>query len=80
MADRLYEGHSALKLSDLVENLPPEEEQVIIDRQALHALSLAFDHPVTGERMKFEAPFPEDFERALAAVRQHRAKVPPKKK
>ncbi len=80
VADRLYEGHSNLKLSDLVENLPPEEEQIIIDRQCLHALSLAFDHPVTGERMKFEAPLPEDFQRALAAVRQHRTKTPVKKK
>lgn len=74
VADRLYEGHSALKLSDLVEHLPPEQEQVLLERQALHALSLAFDHPVTGERLKFEAPLPADFEQALTAIRQHRAK------
>lgn len=28
--------------------------------QALHAYSLAFDHPVSGERLKFEAPLPRD--------------------
>ncbi|HEX2203868.1 MAG TPA: RluA family pseudouridine synthase [Longimicrobium sp.] len=33
-------------------------------RQALHASSLAFAHPVSGERMSFESPLPPD----LAAV------------
>ena len=80
VADRLYEGHKNLKLSDLVENLPPEEEDLLIERQALHALSLSFDHPVSGERMSFEAPLPEDFQRALDAIRQHRTKTPKKKK
>lgn len=32
------------------------------DRQALHAASIKFIHPVTGERMKFEAPLPADLE------------------
>jgi len=30
---------------------------------------LAFDHPVTGERLSFEAPLPADLERVLAALR-----------
>ncbi len=30
-------------------------------RQALHAYSLAFKHPVTGEEMRFTAPVPGDF-------------------
>ncbi|MFN2441917.1 MAG: RluA family pseudouridine synthase [Thermoanaerobaculia bacterium] len=38
-------------------------------RQALHASSLELDHPTTGERMKFEAPLPADFEALLEAVR-----------
>lgn len=29
-------------------------------RQFLHAAQLVFDHPVTGERMRFEAPLPVD--------------------
>jgi len=73
VADRLYEGKAALKLSDLVEE-PPEKDEVYISRQALHALRLSFDHPVTGARMSFEAPLPEDFERALAAVRTYRSR------
>ncbi len=72
VADRLYEGHKALSLSDLVEDLPMEQEEVLIDRQALHALRLSFDHPVTGERLQFEAPLPDDIQHALDAVRKYR--------
>lgn len=31
-----------------------------IERQALHAWSLSFEHPVRGDRMDFTAPLPED--------------------
>jgi 23S rRNA pseudouridine1911/1915/1917 synthase len=31
-----------------------------LHRQALHAAVLAFDHPVTGEPMRFESPWPAD--------------------
>ena len=75
VADRLYEGRAALKLSDLVENLPPEQDEVLIQRQALHALKLGFNHPVTGQRLEFEAPLPDDFQHALGAIRTHRAKT-----
>ncbi|MBT9383712.1 RluA family pseudouridine synthase [Pseudooceanicola sp. CBS1P-1] len=34
-------------------------------RQALHAATLGFDHPATGERMTFEAPLPEDMQSLL---------------
>ena len=74
IADRLYEGQSALMRSDLIEDLPEEQDEVLIGRQALHALKLGFDHPVTGERMEFEAPLPDDFQKALAAIREHRTK------
>jgi 23S rRNA pseudouridine1911/1915/1917 synthase len=38
-------------------------------RQALHAATLGFDHPVTGERLEFAAPLPADFEALLEALR-----------
>ncbi|MBX3158655.1 MAG: RluA family pseudouridine synthase [Deltaproteobacteria bacterium] len=38
-------------------------------RQALHAALLELDHPVTGERLRFEAPLPADLQAALAALR-----------
>jgi 23S rRNA pseudouridine1911/1915/1917 synthase len=72
VADRLYEGKAALKLSDLVERLPPDEDEILIGRQALHALRLCFDHPVGGARLEFDAPLPDDFQRALNALRRFR--------
>lgn len=39
-------------------------------RQALHAAVLGFDHPVTGEHMRFEAPLPPDMEDLIAALRR----------
>ncbi len=44
----------------------PEIVSDIINRQALHAFSLTFKHPVTGERLHLEAPLPDDMKRALA--------------
>jgi 23S rRNA pseudouridine1911/1915/1917 synthase len=40
-----------------------------IGRQALHARVLGFTHPLSGERVRFCAEPPEDFERALAILR-----------
>ncbi len=40
-------------------------------RQALHAFDLELGHPATGERMRFEAPLPEDLSRVLAWLREH---------
>ena len=39
-----------------------------IDRQALHAFRLSFDHPITGEALKFEAPLPDDMVHLLATL------------
>lgn len=39
-------------------------------RQALHAATLGFDHPVTGERLEFESPIPADMADVLTALRK----------
>jgi 23S rRNA pseudouridine1911/1915/1917 synthase len=39
-----------------------------IDRVALHAWQLGFDHPVTGEWVRYLAPLPEDLGAALAEI------------
>ena len=39
-----------------------------IDRQALHAFRLSFDHPITGAPLKFEAPLPDDMVNLLAGL------------
>jgi 23S rRNA pseudouridine1911/1915/1917 synthase len=38
--------------------------------QALHALQLGLDHPITGERLRFEAPPPPVFEKLLKVLRR----------
>ena len=38
-------------------------------RQALHAASLGFDHPVTGEKLEFTSPLPADMAGLIAALR-----------
>ena len=37
----------------------------LIDRQALHAFSVRFTHPETGEALRFEAPLPEDMQNLI---------------
>ncbi|HEY3622295.1 MAG TPA: RluA family pseudouridine synthase [Roseiarcus sp.] len=44
-----------------------------LGRQALHASVLGFDHPATGETVRFESPPPEDFARLLKTLRATRA-------
>ena len=41
-------------------------------RQALHARFLELDHPMTGERMKWQSPLPDDFVWLLTLLRQDR--------
>ena len=38
-------------------------------RQALHAASLGFVHPATGEKLRFDSPLPDDMAELLAALR-----------
>ncbi len=37
-------------------------------RQALHAMSIQFRHPVTGEEMELIAPMPEDFVKTIKYI------------
>jgi RluA family pseudouridine synthase len=49
-------------LGDILYSAPKTD---LIERPALHALNLTFTHPESGERMTFEAPYPQDFKKAL---------------
>jgi 23S rRNA pseudouridine1911/1915/1917 synthase len=65
LGDSLYSGRGLIEPEFL--GLPPGPP--LLERQALHAAALELDHPVSGERMRFEAPLPADMERVLAALR-----------
>jgi 23S rRNA pseudouridine1911/1915/1917 synthase len=43
----------------------------IIPRQALHAKSLAFNHPVTGKRLFFDSELPDDMQQAIEKWRYY---------
>lgn len=52
--------------ADLLYGSPCPE---LIGRQALHAASLRFLHPVTKKELRIEAPLPDDMKRALSFLR-----------
>jgi 23S rRNA pseudouridine1911/1915/1917 synthase len=72
LADKIYGGRDCLRLSDLVPNLSPEADEVLMPRQALHAHRLRFQHPRSGAFIEAEAPLPPEFEQTLAALRKYR--------
>ena len=45
-----------------------------MNRQALHALRLAFSHPRTGEKVQFESPIPQDMREVLEWLRYRQRK------
>ena len=50
----------------------PAVEEPVIDRPALHAWKLQFEHPTTEEIVEFEAPIPQDMQNTLDMLREHR--------
>ncbi len=50
-----------LNLPIIADKLYGKKNDYAAPRQMLHAWQLSLDHPVTGERMNFTAPFPDDF-------------------
>jgi len=66
VGDRTYGGGPIYRSQ--LEGRPDVAEGPIITRQALHARAIEFQHPRTLETMCLQAPLPEDFRAALAAL------------
>jgi 23S rRNA pseudouridine1911/1915/1917 synthase len=64
--DRILKGTVYSKYKQFVENC-----FAIMPRQALHAATLGFVHPATGEKMFFEAPLPDEFKSVLEKWRKY---------
>lgn len=64
VGDATYGNRQNKRLTELTGYAAP--------RQMLHAWKLSFRHPRTGRKVSFEAPWPADFESALAALRAPR--------
>jgi 23S rRNA pseudouridine1911/1915/1917 synthase len=75
--DQLYGREKRIYLSELRGLALQPGEKPIIERQALHARSIRFRHPVTAEEMSFVAEIPPDLQALLEALRAHR---PPRAK
>lgn len=58
VGDPVYGGKRKLKSGALSPGAITAVSQ--FPRQALHAATLGFEHPITGERMAFQAPLPSD--------------------
>ncbi len=58
IGDPVYGGRR--KLSEKAVGPQAAEAARAFPRQALHAATLGFEHPVTGEALRFEAPMPPD--------------------
>ena len=61
LGDATYGNRHNQRLGDLTGYRAP--------RQMLHAHVLGFQHPRTGRKVRFEAPWPEDFQEALRSLR-----------
>ena len=71
LCDRQYGGRALITRGEIRRN--PDDTLVLLDRQALHARRLKFDHPRTGEPLEVEAPLPDDMAAVLAELRAFRA-------
>jgi 23S rRNA pseudouridine1911/1915/1917 synthase len=49
---------------------PTLTARVGLERQWLHAVSLGFEHPGTGQYVEYSSPYPADLERALEIIRE----------
>jgi len=58
--EKVLKGTTFTKYKQFVDNCFK-----ILPRQALHAKTLGFEHPTTGEFMRFETPVPEDIQKCI---------------
>ncbi len=74
LCDRLYAGHARVTRGQLLRRQalrqPPQpgDDDVVLDRQALHAYQLSFRHPSTKQELTFTAELPSDFQSCLDAL------------
>jgi len=63
---RILKGTTFTKYQQFVRNCFD-----LLPRQALHAQTLSFDHPMTGKRLSFESPIPDDMAQAIEKWRNY---------
>ncbi|CAJ0893213.1 Ribosomal large subunit pseudouridine synthase D [freshwater sediment metagenome] len=68
IGDATYGAGFKTKVTKLSEKARAAVEK--LGRQALHAATLGFEHPVTGDEMMFESELPEDLAALMAALEE----------
>ncbi len=71
VGDDMYGGKTVYPWQ--LQDAEPLPQNPIIDRPALHAWQIEISHPQTRQRMKFEAPLPQDMQNLLDALRKFRS-------
>jgi 23S rRNA pseudouridine1911/1915/1917 synthase len=64
--DQILKGTTFTKYQQFIKNCFK-----ILPRQALHAKSLAFNHPVTGKRLSFDSSLPDDMMQVIEKWRKY---------
>lgn len=64
--DKILKGTTFSKYQQFIKNCFS-----ILPRQALHAKSLSFDHPVTGKRLYFDSKLPSDMQQVIEKWRRY---------
>ncbi|MEM7380612.1 MAG: RluA family pseudouridine synthase [Bacteroidota bacterium] len=64
--DKILKGTSFTKYKQFVDNAFK-----VLPRQALHAKTLGFKHPLSGEFMRFDSEIPEDMQECIEKWRQY---------
>lgn len=73
MGDKIYGEGKPFFLSSVKPSYRPSgEEKPLLDRTALHAFAISFDHPRTGERSNHSAGLPKDMNSVLRYLRKFR--------
>ncbi len=67
LGDSVYGGGFKTKAAHLSEGA--RQALAALDRQALHASTLGFEHPVTGEPLRFESPPPPNLSLLIKVLR-----------
>jgi 23S rRNA pseudouridine1911/1915/1917 synthase len=71
LCDKLYSGRATINRKQLDPRC--EEDVILLDRQALHARTISFDHPESGERMTLSADLPSDIRQTIEMIKQTRS-------
>jgi 23S rRNA pseudouridine1911/1915/1917 synthase len=74
LGDSVYGAGFKTKASQLGEGA--NRALAALGRQALHAAELGFEHPITGEPLRFRSDPPPDFRRLVSALREKSGDAP----